>query len=438
MFHFNHSSSEQRRSLHQSQLYATILLLLALGLFIISCLYQHLHPAMTYLKAFAEAAMVGGLADWFAITALFHHPLGLPIPHTAILVHKQNKIAEGLGRFIEHNFLQGQTIASRIYQWHPTQKVLNWLSQPRHQQQWLPLILQPLPAFMRRINAEHMAHGLGLLLDQQCSGAKLGTTVANLCALLRQQQLDTQLVRILLYQIQQCLHNPQTRAVLETNLLAWASKIETEEPSTWDKLKASFKITLTARMDHWVATKILDWANTYITEALNNPQHALWRHYRHRTLLMERKLRYNPHWHQRLSALRHQLVQSDVFIPSIESLWQQLIHWSEHDLQQPHSWWQQQGHHFINYILSQFHAHPQLITRLDARMALWVKHLIEHNKHHATHFVATKVKSWNSTQIIDKIELNIGRDLQFIRINGTLVGGMIGLAIHTLSQLLSF
>ncbi|MDF7675509.1 DUF445 domain-containing protein [Neisseriaceae bacterium ESL0693] len=432
---FNQQTQQQR--LYQSRLIATSLLLLALTLFIISCIYLHLHPFMAYLKAFAEAAMVGALADWFAITALFRHPLGLPIPHTAILVHKQNKIADELGRFIEHNFLQSKAITARIYQWHPTQKALNWLAQPAHQQQWLPQALHLLPPLMSSVKPEYITRLINQLIDRHYNGAKLGNTLANTLTLLHQQNIDIKILRIVLHQLRYGLHHPQTRTSLEASLRNWAGKIEKQDPNSWDKLKASFKTTLTARVDDWVATKALDWADSYLKDALNDPQHPLWRHYRRQYLRLRKQLRHNPHWHQRLASIRQQLTQSDALLLIIEPLWQNLIHWSEHDIDQPDSWWQQQSRQLINQLLKQSHAHPRFMLRLDARLALWIKHQIEHNKHHAAQFVADKVKSWDSNQMIDKIELSIGRDLQFIRINGTLVGGLIGLIIYAVSQFLT-
>ena len=106
--------NEARKKLAKSRRWATGLLLAACGLFAVSAVYVRQYPWLGFVKAFAEAAMVGALADWFAVTALFRRPLGLPIPHTAILPRNQARIGDELGRFIEHNFLQGKPIAMRI------------------------------------------------------------------------------------------------------------------------------------------------------------------------------------------------------------------------------------------------------------------------------------------------------------------------------------
>lgn len=427
----------QRQRLNYSRLWAISLLILAFALFVFSCLYLHLYPALSYLKAFAEAAMVGALADWFAITALFRRPLGLPIPHTAILVHKQNKIADELGNFIENNFLQSKAIATRVYQWHPTEKLLLWLTNPIHRQQWLPIVSRQIPILMHTAKPTEVARFISQLLDSQYSGQKLSVTLANILVLIQQHDMDNRILRTLLKQVRHWLQDPQTRTQLENSLLNWAGAIKKTDPSTWDKLKASLKTTLTASIDDWIAAKALDWADSYIAAALKNPKHALWRGYRKQLLLTERQLRRNPVWHNRLASMRHQLVYSKAFQQNIAELWHSLLNWSDHDIKKTDSWWLQQLNHLLNHTVSQFRQYPQFVRRLDTRLAIWTKKLIEQYKHKVSQFIADKVKSWDSSEMIDKIELSIGRDLQFIRINGTIVGGLIGLIIYTLSQWLS-
>jgi len=135
--------NEARKKLAKSRRWATGLLLAACGLFAASAVYVRQYPWLGFVKAFAEAAMVGALADWFAVTALFRRPLGLPIPHTAILPRNQARIGDELGRFIEHNFLQGKPIAMRIYQAQPSDKLLKWLDGEDVKSHWLPWLSQP-------------------------------------------------------------------------------------------------------------------------------------------------------------------------------------------------------------------------------------------------------------------------------------------------------
>ncbi|WP_066567248.1 DUF445 domain-containing protein [Snodgrassella sp. CFCC 13594] len=425
-----------RQRLRRSRIWALGLLLLACALFVVSCLLLHRYPALGYLKAFSEAAMVGALADWFAVTALFRHPLGLPIPHTAILPRKQSKIGDEIGRFIAHNFLQGKSIAVRVYQLHPTQKMLDWLTNQIHQQSWLPLLSAQIPALLRAAKPQDVSRFVGQLIDSQYSGEKLGQTLANVLQLLNKQGIDTVLLRALMKQIRRWLQDDATRQMLETSLLTWAGKIEKEAPNAWDKFKSSLKTTLAERVDDWVAGKALDWADSYLAAALVDDQHTLWRGYRKQIVHSIRQLRRNPLWHQRLAAGRHQLAQSPALQTSLAHMWSSFIEWSEDDVGQSNSWWQTQIERLLTHMQLQASHYPQFMRRVDARLALAVKAAVEQYKHQAGQFVADKVKSWDSRQMVDKLELSVGRDLQFIRINGTLVGGLIGLVIYGASQFL--
>ena len=144
-----------RKKLQNSRMLATGLLVLAFVLFILASLWIKQYPGLGYLRAFAEAAMVGALADWFAVTALFRHPLGLPIPHTAILPKNQLRIAEELGRFIEHNFIQGKPIAVRVYRAAPSEKLLAWMAANR--ETWLPWAVRQLPALLKVAKPDQVA-----------------------------------------------------------------------------------------------------------------------------------------------------------------------------------------------------------------------------------------------------------------------------------------
>lgn len=428
------SANRQRQRLWRMRTIATALLLLACGLFIFSCLKISQYPALAYLKAFTEAAMVGALADWFAVTALFRHPLGIPIPHTAILPQKQDRIAEEMGRFIEHNFLLDKTIARKIFYLHPSTKALDWLNQPQTQLQWLPFITRQIPILLHTVKGKDIARFSTQLVNNQYSGTKIGRTLATILVLTRKQNIDTILLRALLRQLRRWLHDEQTRAILEQSLLQWVGKIEKSDPNSWDRLKASLKINLTARIDDWAANKVLNWADSYIQAILTSPTHPFWRACRKQILYTERQLQRNPRWHKRLDAYRHKLTNSTDLLHSLSELWEKFLIWSESDVQRSNSWWQQQINHLLSHLQQQAQQYPRFMQALDIQISQCTRSAITQYKHRVAQFIADKVKSWDDKQMIDKIELSVGRDLQFIRINGTVVGGCIGVLIYILAQ----
>lgn len=420
--------------LKRSRLLATGLLLLAGKLFVISVIYMKHYPWLAYVKAFSEAAMVGGLADWFAVTALFRRPLGLPIPHTAILPKNQNKIADELGHFIAHNFLQGKPIAMRVYQAKPSEKILVWLGSEKIRLQWLPWVAQQLPSILGIAKPEQVARFGSMLLMQQYSGDKLGKTLSDGLKLLKEHGLHEVLFYGLLKQMRKWLQNPETREMLEQNLREWAAKIESDAPSTWEKLKASLKSSLVEKVDDWAAEKALNWADEYLAVALNHGDNAMRRHFDEQYDNIIEKLAYSRLWHQRLESIKTQVAQSPIVQNNLSILWQGVQNWAKEDVGKVDSLTIMQLNKILNHMLNQAQEYPQFMRRMDVRLSLMVRDFVWRYKDKAAQFVSEKVKSWDSTQMVDKLELSVGKDLQFIRINGTIVGGLVGLLIYCVSK----
>lgn len=429
--------ADARARLRRARAWALGLLLLAAALFVLSSVLLGRYPALGYLKAFAEAAMVGALADWFAVTALFRHPLGLKIPHTAILPRSQTRIAEELGRFIENNFLLGRPIALRVYRMHPSDRLLAWFTQKESLRVWLPALAAKLPVLLRIAKPEHVARFATQLLAEQYSGDKIGKASAEMLGLLRSQGLHQVLLTAGLAQLRRWLHQPETRALLEANLLEWAQKIESDKPDTWARLKAQLKGTLVGQVDGWVAQKALDWADSYAAAALADEQHPLRTGFEEQYAALMQSLSESPEWHRRLESGKQQLAASPALYRQCALLWQGLIRWSERDVRRADSLTVAQLTRLLRHMQHQADAYPQFMRRIDARIALLVRDAVERYKHRGAQFVAEKVKSWDSRQMTDKLELSVGRDLQFIRINGTLVGGLVGLLIYTVSRWLA-
>ena len=412
----------------------TRLLLAAVLLFIVSALFVQRHPALGYLKAFAEAATVGALADWFAVTALFRHPLGLKIPHTAILPRNQNRIADELGRFIETNFLPERPIAIRIYRLRIAEKLRRWLARSSTRQEWLPALARQIPAALQTIPPPEAARLGAAFLATHGSGKQLGTALSQALLLLDQQGLPETLQTALLGQIRHWIKQPDTRVLLEENLRAWAEKIETSQPDTWDKLKAQLRGRLVGQIDSWVAQKALDWADNYLESALTSPQHELRTAFRRQYRALAQELATSEAWQRKLAMAKRRLADSPELQQHIAQLWQSLTTRLAADAQRPDSAAARRLNSLLTYLLQQHAATPQQLRRLNVRLALLARSLVRRHRHAAAEFIADKVKSWDSRQMSDKLELSIGRDLQFIRINGTLVGGLVGLLIYTLSQ----
>ncbi|OSI22373.1 DUF445 domain-containing protein [Neisseria dumasiana] len=423
-----------RARLKKSRRWATGLLLAAGVLFVVSAWYVSRYPALGYVKAFAEAAMVGALADWFAVTALFRRPLGLPIPHTAILPRNQHRIADELGRFIENNFLQSKPIALRVYQAKPSEKLLARLADPQTRDFWLPWLAKQIPPLLNIAKPDQVSRFLSRLLAEQYSGERIGKTFSDGLKALKAQGMHETLFVAVLKQTRRWLQNPETRVLLEQNLREWAARIESDAPSTWEKLKASLKGTLVDKVDGWVSEKALDWADGYLAAALTDPDHRIRAAFNEQYDRVTDALSRSRLWHKRLEQGKMKLADAPAVQEILMKSWQGLQKWAADDVEKSESLCLIQLNKLLDHMLSQAKRHPQFLRRADVRISLLVRDFVMRYKDRAALFVSDKVKAWDSRQMVEKLELSVGRDLQFIRINGTLVGGLVGLVIYSVSN----
>ena len=426
-------SDEAARKLRKVRTIATLLLVTAAVVFVLASLNVARYPWLAYVKAFAEAAMVGALADWFAVVALFRHPLGLPIPHTAILPRNQTRIANSLGQFIENNFLEQKAIAKKVYYLEPSRKFLDWLANIEHQALVAPFVVKQIPTLMQAIKPEQMSLFLGQLLKQQYDGKSLGHTLSQMLRMVQSYGYHQIFFIGLLEQIRAWLRHEETRQLLEDNINSWAAKVKKDNPSSWDKLVAAFKGSAVDMVDGWVARKVLDWADNYCEEVINDDSHAMRAGVERKMNQLIWALEFSPIMHKRLNQAKDGLINSDAVQQFIQHSWLSLQNWSASDAVKNDSMLMQQVLKMMNQMLIQGAAQPEVLRRFDAQISLWVREAVGQYKSKVADYVAEKVKSWDSQELVQKLELSVGKDLQYIRINGTLVGGLVGLLIYVVS-----
>ena len=426
-------SDEAARKLRKVRTIATLLLVTAAVVFVLASLNVARYPWLAYVKAFAEAAMVGALADWFAVVALFRHPLGLPIPHTAILPRNQARIAKSLGQFIENNFLEQKAIAKKVYYLEPSRKFLDWLANIEHQALVAPFVVKQIPTLMQAIKPEQMSLFLGQLLKQQYDGKSLGHTLSQMLRMVQSYGYHQIFFIGLLEQIRAWLRHEETRQLLEDNINSWAAKVKKDNPSSWDKLVAAFKGSAVDMVDGWVARKVLDWADNYCEEVINDDSHAMRAGVERKMNQLVWALEFSPIMHKRLNQAKDGLINSDAVQQFIQHSWLSLQNWSASDAVKNDSMLMQQVLKMMSQMLIQGAAQPEVLRRFDAQISLWVREAVGQYKSKVADYVAEKVKSWDSQELVQKLELSVGKDLQYIRINGTLVGGLVGLLIYVVS-----
>ena len=408
----------KRARLRSMRLLAVGLLLLAALLFAVARSQRGGHPAWGYVEAFAEAAMVGAIADWFAVVALFRHPLGIPLWHTAIIPNSKAEIGRSLGAFVENHFITEQGIAERIVQADPAARLGAWLADDVHAQQ----LGMASAGVVKQLLAMADHDRLGQLLREQASAYLVQLNLADVAAdcidaLIAdgkpQELLDFLLDRGAAYLADDSHHDATGDFVLgafqiENALIKKALKAY--EPRMIASLQ---KFAIAVRLDpgHPLRQRVAGWI---ADSALH--------------------LKADPHWQQTVRRYQLQLVASDTVQAMLGELWHNVRARLRADL------------HRAPPVLAQAIAalakNTGKVLGEDVQARAWLNDaivagsgaLVRRYRGKVGAVIAGRLDLWSKEEMSSRIELAIGRDLQFIRINGTIVGGLAGLLIYAASQ----
>lgn len=432
----NNSEQTARAQLRSMRLIATSLLVISAIIYTVSCYMQNRYFYLIYAKAFSEASMVGALADWFAVVALFKHPLGLPIPHTAILPRNQGRIAKQVSLFIENSFLQSYVIANKIRLYHFSVLAHHWLNNSQHREKLSAIASQILSHIINEINPQALSNALIQEVKTQFKGARLGHFIALSMLFLKQQNYHQKILELLIKQIKAWLQEPITKARIENSINEWAKQIKDNKPGIWKKLIYLLKGSTADLMDKWLAQKIIRWTEDYCDAILSDPTHfirmSLDTRWRHIIYTMET----SPQWHKYLERHGRRFLAQPLVIGFINSNWQHLQSWLKQDSVAINSLTRKT----LDDLVKTLNGHlmdPKQQRQLDLWLARFSKKLIKQYKSAVATYIESQVKNWESQSLVDRLELSAGKDLQYIRINGTLVGGLVGLLICVVTQFFS-
>lgn len=403
------------------RLAATGLLLAMALLFIAARLFLGRNPVWEWLLAFSEAAMVGGLADWFAVTALFRHPLGLPIPHTAIVPENKDRIADSMAIFLRQNFLTPQVVARRLKAMNLAGAAGQYLMAPQGGEDRLRLGLLPLAAdILQSLDPEQLgglvkrglAHQLERLDLAPLLGQMLGAAIAD------------------------GRHGP----VLES-LIRWAAlTLEANEALIrgliHDRANAVLRWT---GLDERLATGILDGIYRLLAETIVTPDHPLRAKVEEGLSTLAEKLRHDPAMQAKVAELKQELLANPAMAAWLDGLWEkaraallQAARNPEAALSGPLGASVTESIAGLGTAL-QRDAHLQRLVNRFARRTL--TGIAARHGDQIVRLVSETVKRWDASTVTARLEGAVGRDLQFIRINGTLVGGSVGVLIHAVTLL---
>lgn len=404
----------QRGALRRMQMVATGLLGVSLATLGIATYFQPRYPALAYLAAFAEAATIGGMADWYAVVALFRRPLGLPIPHTAILPASQDRIAESLGEFIETQFLRADAVRAKLGETDFAGMMVEWLSDPQRAGALATYAVKALPQLLESADSSHAKSFVATQVQQAARKANISPYAANLVdgllATGRHQQVFTDILGVL------------GRLMLEPRAIQ----------SVWEKIQGELpKVLRLVGADGFLLRKILIAAAEFLDEVQQRPDHPIRGEVDAAIRRFVDDLRQSPDFQRKVDDFKNTLIDRPETAALLEVAWQSLKTYVARDVAAETSAIRGHLRDVLMSAARQLRDDAALKAEINAGMVAALASFIEQQKSGVSRFISQQVKGWDMTHMTDIVEEKIGRDLQYIRFNGTLIGGLIGLILYS-------
>ena len=396
------------------RLVATGLLVAMAALFLVSRQLVPLHPAWGFVRAFAEAGMVGGMADWFAVTALFRHPLGVPIPHTAIVPQNKERIGDQLASFLRANFLITHVIARRMRRLDVAGAVARWLTDP------------PEGAGGQfRAGASKLVAQVLEALDPQRLGGMVKAAVANR---VRETHVAPVAGQFLKAALAENRHKPLLDAAIRWAAKALAENDHLIRAIVHDKAGSILRWT---GLDETIANKLIDGLDGLLRDMADDPAHPLRVRAENGLDILAWDLRYDPAMAAKVERLKEELLANPAMQRWLDGLWEQARGGLLAIARDPER--AMRGR--LGDVLRQLGETLTTDRRLAATINRFVRRaavgVAADYGDGIVRLVSETVRSWDTGTITRRLENAVGKDLQYIRVNGTLVGGLVGLVIHT-------
>jgi uncharacterized membrane-anchored protein YjiN (DUF445 family) len=387
------------------------LLVLMAALFLAARAFQGRHPGLGYLQAFAEAAMVGGLADWFAVTALFRHPLGLPIPHTAIVPRNKDRIGDTLAAFLRANFLTPQVVARRMRRVEVAGAIGRFMAAP------------PGSGRLWKGGSRLIADVLESL-DQKRLG---GMVKSALAGQLREMDIAPLLGQALRAAMAERRHVPLLDAVIRWAHRALAANEQMIRDMVHERAGAVMRWT---GLDETLANKIIDGLDKLARDLARDPEHPIRQRAEEALELLAYDLQHDPKMRTRVMRMKAEMLDN----PAVErwwlGVWEQARGGLLRMVRQPDAALAGQFGDALRQLGETLQNEPRLRATINRFVRRAAVGLAADYGDGIVRLVSETVRSWDTGTVTRRLENAVGRDLQYIRVNGTLVGGLVGLVIH--------
>lgn len=406
----------KRKQLRKYKAFATGLFLLMAMIFIATTLLQKNINShwIGYVRAFSEAAMVGALADWFAVTALFRHPLGLPIPHTNLIENSKQRLGDNLGSFVVNNFLSSQNIRPYIQKLKISGFVGEWLGKEKNQEVVIRNISDIVLDILNKLDDSSVSQFITKKVQEMTADIKLNKIVGNGISYIIEKNDHQRIVTNLSSQIKNYI-------------------IENDEMIKERVKKGSYTF-IPSFVDNKIADKIAVGLSDFFKEIEEDPQHEI------RALITQKihefsiDLKEDPKWDEEFTSIKNDLLKGNKIEEYSIDIWISIKNTLKNELQEEQSALKIYLSRNINEFSENLKTDENLQNKIDDWVRVTAYKYILKNTHQFGSLISSTVGNWQGKELSEKLELEVGKDLQFIRVNGTLVGGLVGLIIYTIAH----
>jgi uncharacterized membrane-anchored protein YjiN (DUF445 family) len=408
----------RERALARQKAWATGLVVLCALIYVGATALEGRHSGAAYVAAFAEAAIIGALADWYAVVALFRHPLGLKLPHTAIIPANQARIAENLGDFIARHFLAGARVGEKVVELDAAASAGRWLADERNRDLVAAHAAGLLPEMIAALDREALRGELERGVLARLAAVDLGQVIGTSLEVATRDRRHHAILDELLGRLERLLAEP---AALE----AIRDRIRGELPTLARFLQA----------DAYLLRRLVGACHAALKEVREDSAHPLRAEFERFVAEFVARLKQSPDDRDKLESLKRELLARAELREVLVEGWERFVAWLEADVRDPRGIVRPGLGAFLGELAHRLRHDAGLRARLNHWLAGHASSITERCKHEVAAFVAGQVKGWDTRHAVRTIELSIGKDLQYIRINGAAVGGLLGLAIFTATRL---
>jgi uncharacterized membrane-anchored protein YjiN (DUF445 family) len=401
----------KRARLLRMKVVATSLLPVMAVIFALASHFKTQYPALAWLEAFSEAALVGGLADWFAVVALFRHPGGVPLPHTAIIPNNKDRIGTQLGAFVEENFLTPENITAKLADVDLSATVVGWFADEDNALRVVAAARDELPRFANVVDEPEIERAIARVVSGEIERLDLARLSARILALLTRDGRHQRLLDDLL---------PVVTRVLDDRRRDIKRRFGQRSALTpvW--------------MDSFIVDRFVDGIIDLIAEVERTPDHEMRIAFDAAVKGFVSRLKSDPDIALRLEDIRASLLRGRAVDTAVASAWDAI----KARLAAPPAGRERESDAWVARVLAkiarEIMADRPLLDRLNRNVLDAIEAGLGRFQNQFASLIEEIVRKWDTRQVTDKVELELGPDLQFIRLNGTFIGGLVGVALHAL------